>query len=262
MQILSALIVGKNSLSLVLITMLRVFSLAVTYVLAFTEFFIFIFVWLIFVLGIFVVARVLFRSIVAASVINFLAFSFTSSCIFQLIKMHRESVIKRDLILYNGPPLNCAGFLWLTNFFSRYSCEEYYESLYSNGVNWQLNVFVVTTQLFSDVARAVAAMTGRVFGALLSSAMDELHWSYRIPAFLLVTVCLMSTILALFGYRFSIGYGFFQADFSQFGKGKWGASCGPAPADFIRYERVDQNPVQLLCEAYQKRFSGLQSEHN
>lgn len=234
--------------------MIYLLGLSANYLLTFVEFFIFIFVWLIFLLGIFVVTRVLLHSTFPTSVCNLLALSLSSSCLFHLVKMYRESTVRRHVVIQSGPPIDCVGIPWLTSLFSKYSCEDYYESLYSNGIFWQLNVLVVTTSLLSDIGKGTASMAGRMFGAFLASYMDELHWSYRLPAFFLVIVCLLSAIFALFGYRFNVGYGFFQADFSHFGKGRQIESGNGETRRFIRCERAEQNPMQLIRESYQKKF--------
>lgn len=38
---------------------------------------------------------------------------------------------------------------------------------------------------------------------------------YRIPGFIIASICILSLIFALLGCRFSIGYGFIQIDFRR-----------------------------------------------
>ncbi|VDD87707.1 unnamed protein product [Enterobius vermicularis] len=60
----------------------------------------------------------------------------------------------------------------------------------------------------------ISCLAGRSIGTFFAGVLDELHWSYRIPAFVVVTVCLLSTVFAVFRYEFKLVSGLFQITLS------------------------------------------------
>uniref|UniRef100_A0A914ZCV2 Uncharacterized protein n=1 Tax=Parascaris univalens TaxID=6257 RepID=A0A914ZCV2_PARUN len=223
------------------------------------EIFIFCSLWVAFVVGVFVISRGTLRARFSPLICDFLAFAFSSSTLFELFKMNRQRRLMQKMFLENGPPLHCSGFSWLLASFSSYSCLEYYETVHSN-IFWQLNVFFVTAHLFSDISVAIFRIIGRSLGVLLNSYIDGLHMFYRIPGFIIASICISSLMFALLGYRFSIGYGFIQIDFrretalrskhEEINNTEVKKRCR-----FIEYEQMGGNKAPLVYELYQKCFA-------
>ncbi|VDM44995.1 unnamed protein product [Toxocara canis] len=114
-------------------------------------FLVFCALWIAFIVGMFVVCRSALRARFSSLTCNFIAFALSSSCLFELLRMHRQRRLMQQMFLENGPPVDCLGLSFFTSLFSSYSCLEYYEVVHSC-VFWQLNVFFVTAHLFSDIS--------------------------------------------------------------------------------------------------------------
>ncbi|VDN29471.1 unnamed protein product [Gongylonema pulchrum] len=56
---------------------------------------------------------------------------------------------------------------------------------------------------------------GGAFGGFVDSFLNRLSWWYRLPAFAISSLCLLSTVFALLGYRFDLFYGLIRIDFSK-----------------------------------------------
>uniref|UniRef100_A0A9J2PMQ5 Major facilitator superfamily associated domain-containing protein n=1 Tax=Ascaris lumbricoides TaxID=6252 RepID=A0A9J2PMQ5_ASCLU len=223
------------------------------------EIFIFCSLWVAFVVGVFVISRATLRARFSPLICDFLAFAFSSSTLFELFKMNRQRRLMQKMFLENGPPIHCSGFSWLLAPFSSYSCLEYYETVHSN-IFWQLNVFFVTAHLFSDISVAIFNIIGRSLGGLLNSYINELHMFYRIPGFIIASICILSLIFALLGCRFSIGYGFIQIDFRRetalrSKREQINNIEAKKRRKFVECERMGDNNVRLIYELYQKCFA-------
>ncbi|KHN87106.1 hypothetical protein Tcan_18849 [Toxocara canis] len=171
-------------------------------------FLVFCALWIAFIVGMFVVCRSALRARFSSLTCNFIAFALSSSCLFELLRMHRQRRLMQQMFLENGPPVDC--------------------------------------------------LIGRSFGGLLNSYLNELNVIYRIPAFIIASICVLSFVFALFGYKFSIAYGLIQIDFQgqqtlRLEK-KQVEDDSRRQTKFIERKRMESNNVQLVHELYQKRF--------
>lgn len=205
--------------------------------------------WIFFLFGAFIVIRSTLSPFFSVSARNLIAFSFSSSCLFQLLRMYESNALKNKFLVDNGPPISCFSVQWISNLFSRYSCQDYHDSVYSNGFYWQLNVFRVVAELFSDVFRTVFALTGHSLGAFLGTILDELHWSYRIPAFTIFTITLLATIFVISGYEFSFLQGIFRIGPVYNRKNKYDKVVKRNVKERCR---INVEDVNIICESYQK----------
>lgn len=215
-------------------------------------------VWTAFLIGVFVVLRIILHRHLSYSTCNLFAFAFSSSCLFKLLRMYREQRAIQKMMIVSGPPVGCVGLSWLTDVISSYSCAKYYESVDSE-VLWQLDIFHVTAQLFSDLIILFATTFGRAFGNLVNSSLNEMQWLYRAPAFILASVCLIAAVLASFGCHLTIGYGLIKIDFYnrkfRTANPEEKESEGKVCRNFVQCKRVEGNPVQLVRELYLKAAS-------
>uniref|UniRef100_A0A914C7Q5 Uncharacterized protein n=1 Tax=Acrobeloides nanus TaxID=290746 RepID=A0A914C7Q5_9BILA len=114
----------------------------------------------------------------------------------------------RDAKLLTGPPLSCQ-YYFMRNLFIFLPCEDYLDAL-QDTILWRLHPFNVMAQLIFDFICLVAENAGRATGRMTTSIFYELPWIYQLPAFLLLILTVITTILTLKGYWFSVGYGFLQ----------------------------------------------------
>ncbi|VDM12162.1 unnamed protein product [Wuchereria bancrofti] len=141
---------------------------------------------------------------------------------------------------------------------SSYSCSEYYEALQSN-IFWQLNVVYVSGTLLKDTLILVTSMFGGALGEFLQSFISKLHWLFHIPVFVVISLCVLLSLLASFGYRFNFFYGLIRTDFD---KQQITRRAERVPFDgstkqlpdkkFVECKTDEMKPLLLINELYQK----------
>lgn len=222
------------------------------------QFVVFCAVWTAFIVGVFVVVRMLLSAYLNPFACNLVAFSIASSHLFQLVELCGKRSAARKMILDGGPPVVCMGFSWFTSIVSPHSCTEYYEALQSN-IFWQMNVVHVSGTLLNNTVISLASAFGEALGGFVQSFLNKLDWWYRVPAFFISSICLLSAIFAIFGYRFDIFYGLIRIDFKSqeitrsFGKKD---SYEHEPLSERKFVECKQEvgPFPVVSELYQKAF--------
>lgn len=230
---------------------------------------VFCLLWFAFILGIFVAVRCALRPKLSTVTCNLLALSFSSSCVFELIRLVHQRRIQQQMFLDNGPPLHCSGYIPLARLLSSYSCAEYYETVHSS-IFWQLNILFVVGHLLSDLAVLIANAIGESFGTMLNAYFGAFHIVYLIPSFAIVSLCVVSCLFALFGFKFKFrfAFGLVEVDFQRqqrsvlIGEHKTEDVSGEGnngqerkQINFVECSRVNENRVQLVKEFYQKHIS-------
>ncbi|KAL3990084.1 putative integral membrane protein [Acanthocheilonema viteae] len=162
-------------------------------------------------MGVFVVVRLLLSNHLCSVTCNVIAFGISSSLIFQLVTLYNKSIAAQKMILDRGSPLDCVSFLWFIGPLSSHSCFDYYEALQSN-IFWQLNVVHVSGTLLKNTLILVTSMFGGALGEFLQSFISKLHWLFHIPVFVVISLCILLTILAFFNYRFNLFYGLIRTE--------------------------------------------------
>lgn len=175
------------------------------------QFTVFSAVWIIFLIGLFLNTRSIVKKYCSKPnfpyLHNFIALGVTSSILFQLLKMYHSLETQRKSMQNRGVPLSCHTHIFLSRWISS-SCEEYYQAVDGKSLLWQLNVFNVVTHFISDIASVVCRMLGHCFGGFIASFLEELPWVIQFVALLIVAISVFSLGFAIFGYKFTLGYGF------------------------------------------------------
>ncbi|KAI1730371.1 hypothetical protein Ddc_03062 [Ditylenchus destructor] len=121
--------------------------------------------------------------------------------------MYHTLETQRKSMLNRGAPISCHTHFIVSQWISS-SCEEYYQTVEGKSLLWQLNVLAVVTQFLSDIASLVSHSLGHCVGGFIASFLEELPWVVQIFAILIVGISLLSLGFAIFGYKFTLAYGF------------------------------------------------------
>lgn len=222
------------------------------------QFLIFCGIWIVFIMGVFIVVRLILSNHLCSIACNVIAFAISSSLIFQLITLYGKSIANRKMILDRGLPMDCMGFLWFIGPLSSHSCSEYYEALQSN-IFWQLNVVYVSGTLLKDTLILITSMFGGALGEFLQSFIGKFHWLFHIPVFVVISLCILLSILASFGYRFNFFYGLIRTDFDKQQITKCaervpfdGSTKQLSNKKFVECKTDEMKSLMLINELYQK----------
>ncbi|VDO28212.1 unnamed protein product [Onchocerca flexuosa] len=159
------------------------------------------------------------------------------------------------MILDRGSPIDCMNFLWFVSPLSSHSCSEYYEALQSN-IFWQLNVVHVSGTLLKDVLILITSMFGGALGEFLQSFISKLHWLYHIPVFVVLSLCVLLSVLAFFGYHFDLFYGLIRINFGTTKHAEntslYGSIKQLPEKKFVECRKEEIKSLLLVNELYQK----------
>uniref|UniRef100_A0A0N5AHC5 Transmembrane protein n=1 Tax=Syphacia muris TaxID=451379 RepID=A0A0N5AHC5_9BILA len=134
--------------------------------------------------------------------------------------------IREKYIVESGRPISCYGFQWISGLLSSYSCQEYYNSLHSSGIYWNLNVI----------------QFGRSIGAFLNNLLEELYWPYQISAFCIVFTCTFFAIFSRHSHDFSFFYGMVRVTPSRISnslKAEKELTSTTSDGEFVKQCKVD-----------------------
>uniref|UniRef100_A0A915E461 Chloride channel CLIC-like protein 1 n=1 Tax=Ditylenchus dipsaci TaxID=166011 RepID=A0A915E461_9BILA len=136
---------------------------------------------------------------------NFIALTATSSLLFQLFAHYHSVQNEKETMLLKGMPLTCYSHLHILDLFVS-SCETYHSTSLGRDILWRLNPIAVISKMCSQIIISISEMFGQSIGRFAASLFSQLPLIAQLPALLIFTICLLSSLFMIAGYSFSLTY--------------------------------------------------------